>query len=539
MLRPVFFAKYNARFQRAKQNFWASGGIGRRAGFRIQYRKVCGFDSRLAHHIESQNSMSDKENQDSPEETTAVATVEEDVEEANVPEDESLKFVEDPTFEVDYKGDCAYEVKTVVPAANIKHRMSEMYDELEEEAQLPGFRRGKAPRALVERKLSKAVRNEVTEKLVGAAFQKLIKDEELHPLSVPAIEGLDGAPERTQDDPLTFTFKFEVAPRCTLGEYKGLSAERPVLSIADEDVNEALDSMRERYAMYETVESAAKDGDQVVVDFKGEIDGEAFAGGAAESYPYIVGSGRFFKEFEEVLVGSQATDELKCQVPFPADYSQPTLAGKTADFTITVHEVKRKALPEIDDAFATEAGFESEADMREKVRADLRAGADAQSTRVVESRLLDQVIEKATFELPKTLVAESAHTYFEQEMRRLMSLRTPIAELNEREEAIRAEALENAIREIKKFVAINEIGRVEECHVTEEDFDKEASAITERSGMDMDVVRRFLSQSDQRDEYASRIFRQKALAVLTSDAKITDKEVSRERLEEEDEAAES
>jgi len=236
-------------------------------------------------------------------------------------DEEELQFAEEPQFEVEYKGDCAYAVKCSIAAVNEKAQAAEMLDELQDEAQLPGFRRGRAPRRLIENKFSKIVRGEAAQKLVSAAFKKLIATQALKPIHLPDIDGLEKLKERAPEAPIECTFKFEVMPRCELGQYRGIEVERPVLKVTDADVGRVLDSMRDRFAVYEASKKAAAEGDQVIIDFKGLIEGKEFAGGSAENYPYILGSKRFFAQFEEVLKGAKTGAELSCDVPFPADYS--------------------------------------------------------------------------------------------------------------------------------------------------------------------------------------------------------------------------
>ncbi|HQH70425.1 MAG TPA: trigger factor, partial [Candidatus Hydrogenedentes bacterium] len=204
--------------------------------------------------------------------------------------EEEEDFVEDPKFEVDYKGDCAYEVKVSIPPANRSHKSAEMIDELKKEAEVPGFRPGRAPRKLIEKKFGKIVKGEVDAKLVSAAFQRLIKVEDLRPLGMPEIDGLEDKKERADDEPLDFTFKFEVAPRVELGAYKGVSVERPVIKVADKDVKEAVDGLRSRYSVFETLKRGkAAEGDQVIIDFKGTVDGVEFAGGQARDFTITLG----------------------------------------------------------------------------------------------------------------------------------------------------------------------------------------------------------------------------------------------------------
>lgn len=447
-------------------------------------------------------------------------------------EEEKEFFVEPPQFDIDYKGECAYEVKVTVPPANQSKQAEEMFQELKSEAEVPGFRRGKAPRRLLEKKFAKAVRGEVAGKVVNAAFEKLIKDHELRPIAMPEIEGLEDADEHPDDQPLSFTLKFEVAPRVELGKYRGIEVERPVVTVDDDDMKETLDTMRERYAMYETVEKGkAQEGDQVVIDFEGKIDGEAFDGGKASNYPYILGSQRFFPEFEKVLKGAKTGDELSCNITFPEDYFNQILRGKDAVFSIKVNEIKRKALPALDDEFAKQLGYESADDLKAKVKDQLQAGATERSNQIAQARLLEEVVNASTFEMPKSMLENASREYFEEEVRHLMSHRVPASELREREDELRAKAAKDAEMDIKKMVALAEIGEAEGIEVTDEDFDVEAEMLGQRYGVSKDAVFQFLQQKEERNTVEDRIFRAKTLKHLMSLAKITDKEVPRDELE--------
>jgi len=453
-------------------------------------------------------------------------------------DEEEVKFVEDPIFTIDYKGDCAYEVKVSVPAANKQKQADEMYDELRHEAEVPGFRRGKVPRRIVEKRFAKAVRSEVDAKLVSAAFRKLIKDEDFKPIRFPDIEGLEDDKKRASDEALEFTLKFEVAPKVELGKYRGIKVERPVVSVDDKDVDEALDEMRGRYATFETLEKGkAADGDQVVIDFNGLIDGEQFPGGAAENYPYILGTKRFFPEFEKKLLGSKAGDELTCKVTLPKDSPNEDLRGKKATFTINVKELKRRNLPELNDEFAKQVGAESIDALRELVVSQLRENSSQTSERIARSNALDAVVKKSKYEIPKLLIENVARSHYEEEVRRLVQMRVPVDQIESRMEEIRKGAEESAIDEIKRTVTLSEIGSAEGIEVTDEDFESEATTIALQTGMDSDTVSQYISEeADRRSMYEGRIFRAKAMNVIMEHATIADKEVPRDEIEEADQA---
>lgn len=480
--------------------------------------------------------MADKENEDKEarepakgadpdEEAAATATAEEDA-------DEEVVLVEDPAFEIDYKGDCAYEVKVTVPPANEQKQTEKMFDELKEEAEVPGFRRGRAPRKLIERKFAKIVRTEVQTKLVNAAFKKLAKDNDLKPYAPPEVEGLEESAKHVDEGPLTFTLKFEVLPRVELGEHKGVEVERPVLTVGDEEIDEAVEGVRSRYAVYETLkEGVAAEGDQVIMDFKGTVDGREFEGGSAENYPYILGTKRFFPEFEQTLLGCSPGDALSCNVTLPEDSPNEALRGKTAEFAIAVKEVKRRVVPELTDEFAKQAGYDNCEAMREKIAERLRSSVAAESNGIAGAHALRAIIDKSKIEIPKSLVDAVADDLHENEVRRLLAARVPVSEIQERADELRKRAQDLAVVQIQRMLVLNEICEAEGIEATEEDFEREAEELSQRTGVAADMVAKYLEREEQRGRSETRIIHDKALAAVLEHANITDVEASQEELE--------
>lgn len=447
-------------------------------------------------------------------------------------EESELKFAEDPTFEVDYKGDCAYEVKVTVPKANEVEQADKMFDELKNEAEVPGFRRGRAPRRLIERKFSKAVKGEVEGKLVSASFQKLIKDQDLHPIALPDVDGLDGEEERPDDAPLSFTFKFEVAPRVELGKYRGIEIERPVLKVEESDIESAIEEIRSRYAAFESIEDGkAEDGDQVVISFKGAVDGQEFPGGTANKYPYILGTKRFFPEFEDVLKGAKVGDEVTCTVKLPDNNPKEELRGKDAEFTINVMEIKRRSVPELDDEFAKKAGYEGVDDLRAKVTENLQGMAENQSNMVAEARAIAAIIKGSTFEIPKSMIENVSQDIYQDEFRQLLQMRVPLAQIQENDEEMKERSKVSAVNEIKRLTILSEVAEAEGIEVTDDDFMEEMGALAGRAGTSVEAVLDFMAEGDRRTSQENRIYRAKAMKAIMDNAKITDKEVSRDELE--------
>ena len=454
-------------------------------------------------------------------------------------EEKEFEFVEDPVFDVDYKGDCAYEVKVTVPLANEAKLRQDLFEELRKEAEVPGFRRGRAPRKLIERKFAKAVRGDVELKLVSAAFKKLVKVKDLAPFGPPDIEGLEKEKEaeRKEGDPLVFTLKFEVRPRVELGKYRGIEVERPVFKVEDKDIDETIGNIRARFGVYETVEDVeAGDGDQVVIDFKGAIAGEEFPGGAANDYPYILGTKRFFPEFEQALLGAKPGQTIHCEVHFPDDYSAQHVRGKVADFEIRVKELKRRNIPELTDEFAKQASYETVEDMRGKVAERLRATASNEGNSIAEERALKTIIESSTFEIPKSLIEKIAHGIVEDRVQELMRARVSAADIEQRMPEIQTDAEHSATKSIKSWTALQEIAEAEGIEVTDEDFEQEAQAISQRSGATLEAAAQYLGEEERRDRYVMRFLQAKTLRAVMGHATIVDKELTPEEFRKEVEA---
>jgi trigger factor len=306
-----------------------------------------------------------------------------------------------------------------------------------------------------------------------------------------------------------------------------------VVNIDEQDIEEALADVLERYATYEPVgdDEKAQDGDQVIIDFKGTIDGEEFSGGSAENYPYILGSGRFFPEFEKALKGAQVGKKKKPKVTFPEDYFAEEVRGKEAQFTITINEIKRKKLPELTDDFAKELGFESAVDMRAKTEENLREHSENRSRQIAESRALDAVVEASTYEIPASLIASVSQEQRNLRIQQLIQARISPERMREMTENLEAESREAAIQNIKRLVALNEIAEAEGVEITDEDFEKEAAAMAKSVGAEVELVAQYLAQGEQRGATLDRIYRAKTLAVIMDNAKVTDKVLTREEME--------
>ena len=339
---------------------------------------------------------------------------------------------------------------------------------------LPGFRKGKAPPSLIVQRVGRAeVLQQAVRDSLPEWYEQALVDSGVSPIGNPEIE-LTEVPEG-EGDPLKFQFEVGVRPPAKLGEYKGLEVGRPDSEVPDDAVDRELDRLRENFARLETVDRPAKQGDYVLIDFEGSIDGKAFEGGIARDELLELGSGRLIEGFESQLEGASGGEERELQITFPDDYRAEELAGKDATFAVTLKEVREKEMPELDDEFAANAGgFDTLDELRDDIREKL---AEAASQRIeADFRLaaVDAVVDASTVEVPAEILDARATERWERVERQIQAQgMDPAAYLQmqgkSREEIIE-ESKPDAERELMREAVLETIADAEEIEVSEEEM---------------------------------------------------------------------
>ncbi|MGI6138826.1 MAG: trigger factor [Candidatus Hydrogenedentales bacterium] len=424
------------------------------------------------------------------------AITDESVEE--IGEDE-FEWTEEPIFEIENKEACMCEVKVTIPAANLKNTLDTVYDEFNNDVQVPGFRRGKAPRKLLERRLGKFAKSTVVERLADAASRKLQRDHKLHPISDVDVEGLEEPEEIVETEDLVYTLSFEVAGSCELADYTQFVLEPQEVEVTDEQLDASVEQLRMRLGRFEPLtEGEAQDGDQVIIDFNGTIDGEAFEGNSAENYPYILGSGRFHENMEKALSGAVVDGELEAEVPFDADYNIKALAGKTALFKIKVNEIKRRVLPELDDEFAKKIGYDTMDALKESIKNDLVKSSENMVRESLRQEMLKKIVDESSFELPKNTLAKMADARYNEKANELTSQHVSSETIEEQQEQIKAEAEEEMTFYMKTSYAIDAAAKKESITISEEDVDSYLRDMNSGGGEEMFQLlkARFLSEEN-------------------------------------------
>ncbi|WP_258360955.1 trigger factor [Moorella sulfitireducens (nom. illeg.)] len=363
-----------------------------------------------------------------------------------------------------------------VEAPRVEKALDQAYRRLVKQVNIPGFRKGKAPRFILERYIGKEpIYNEAAEIVIPKAYEEAVTEHQLEPIDHPEVELV----KVEEGEPLVFKARVEVKPEVLLGNYKGLEVERPEVKVTEEDIDAYLKNLQERYATIKNIEEEpAAAGDIVVIDFKGTVDGEAYPGLEGNNYPLELGSGTFVPGFEEQLVGARLNEERTVTVSFPADYYQEDLAGKEAVFQVTIRGIKRKELAPLDDEFAKDV---SECETLAELRQDIRRRLEERRRQEIEAAVRQAVVEKATaaatVDLPEIMVKRRIESRIRELERNLHARKITLEEFlnssGKTMDDLEKEFRPGAERDVKTELVLEAIARAENIAATEEEVEAE------------------------------------------------------------------
>ncbi|HWM62814.1 MAG TPA: trigger factor [Solirubrobacterales bacterium] len=365
-------------------------------------------------------------------------------------------------------------VEVEVPAADVDRSVEHAAEALAREMKVPGFRKGKAPASLAIQRLGYGtVLQEAIQHALPEWYERALLDSGIAPIGDPSVEIVSG-PE-SEGEPLVFKFEIGVRPEAKLGEYRGLEVGRPEAEAPGEIVDREVERMREAFARLEPVERSAAEGDALLIDFEGLVDGSAFEGGTATDYLLELGSNQLIEGFEEQLSGASAGETRQVEVSFPADYRAEQLAGADAVFKVAVKEVREKVLPELDDDFASDASeFETLEELRADIGERLSKALDERAEQDFRIAAIDAAAEAATVPLPEDLATARAMERWGRVERQLAAQgMNPDAYLQmqgKTREEIVDESRPDAERELKREAVLAAIAEAEEIEVSEEEL---------------------------------------------------------------------
>lgn len=362
---------------------------------------------------------------------------------------------------------------------------------------IPGFRKGKAPRKIVEKMYGADIFNEdALEIICPDAFEKAIEEEKIEAVGKPRVEDFTVSDDRA----LTVVFHTAVYPEVTLGEYKGLGAVKNFAQVTEEEVVKELEELRKRNARIVSVEREAQDGDTVVIDFKGFVDDEAFEGGEAEMHSLTLGSGSFIPGFEEQLVGVKADDELDVNVKFPEEYTDD-LKGKDAVFEVKVHEVKENILPELDDEFARDVSeFDTIEEYKKSIEDKINKEREETAVKNFKAELLENAVKNMQVEVPEEMVEEQAdkmaHDFYYNLSSQGVDPDEYLKMMGMDLGTFRSMNRRSAESTVKRQLLLRAVYEAEDIQVTDEDREEQYKKLAENYKMDEEKVRTLVQVED-------------------------------------------
>ncbi len=386
---------------------------------------------------------------------------------------------------------------------------------------VPGFRKGKAPKHIIEKMYGKGVfYDEALNDIVPKAYEDAMKDQSFNIVSQPEFDVSE-----IGDEGVTFTAKFYVKPEVEIADYAGIAVTKTVREATDDEVNAELESTQKRNSrQIEITDRAAQDGDITVIDFDGYVDDKPFDGGKAEKYNLTLGSGSFIPGFEEQIVGKSIGDEFDVNVTFPTDYHAAELAGKPAVFKVKLHEIKFNELPALDDEFAKDV---SEFDTLDEYIADVKAKINeryaAQANSEVEEQLISALIEKLNAEIPEPMIVTETENFVRDFDNRLrmqgLDLNTYFKYTGLDLDAMRKQMRPQAERQVKTRLALEKIAELENIVPTEADINEEYEGIAKAYNLELDKVKEMVDEKMVKEDVAVK----KAVDFVKEKAVVTEK----------------
>lgn len=414
-------------------------------------------------------------------------------------------------------------LKITLPAEEVNKGFKKAVAKIAGQVNIPGFRKGKAPRNIIEMHYGKeAVKQEAFELVANQCYTEALEQEKLIPVSDPKVE--DSVFEENKD--MELTIKVTLKPEVKLGDYKELHVEKEAVEVTDEAVEEQVQGLRSRHAkMVEAEEGAViEKGDFAIVDFAGTVDGEPFSGGEGKGYPLEVGSNSFIPGFEDQLVGLKKGDSTDVDVTFPEEYFVKELAGKQAIFKVNVQDVKRKELPELTDEYvAANSDCKTVEELRASYKERMQKAAENNSQIAYEKALIDLAVANAEFEVPEIMI-EDRVTQMIDEMRMSLEARKLTLEQYMQYSGIDMKQLRErqhdaAVENVKTDLVLDAIAKAENIQVSMEDVDSELSAIASQHGATLEDVKKIIKSNGTMGLLLANILRRKAAHVIIDSAK--------------------
>jgi len=408
-----------------------------------------------------------------------------------------------------------------VEAEEVAKAYEKAYKKIAQKVVVPGFRKGKAPRVLVEKQVGpEYILEEALDELLQDSYVKAINETAVVPVDRPEVSLVSYG----VNEPLVYKAVVDVKPEVELGQYTELEVSKLPVEVTDEEVEKELNYLQNRYAKLITVEDGeAQPGDTVVIDFTGKVDGELLEGGSASDYRLELGSKVFIPGFEEQIVGMKPGETRDINVNFPEDYHKEDIAGKPAVFTVTLKEIKRKEVAPIDDEFAKDVSeFNTLAELKEDLKKKIAEAKENTAREKLEADVVEKAVDNATVEIPESMIKQEVEHiihHFEEELKyRRLTLDQYLSYQQKSLEELKEELKPRAERNVKTELVLEAIAKKEGITATDEELEKELIKISELYHQPVEEIKKLFAQ--QMDDIAYSIIRRKTIAYLVDNAKV-------------------
>ncbi len=409
-----------------------------------------------------------------------------------------------------------------VSAEDFKAAIKKAFNKNKNRFAIPGFRKGKAPQAMIEKMYGEGVFYEdAADEAINASYAEAMKESGLDIVSRPEVT----IEKIGKDEPFVYSALVAVKPEVTLGQYKGVEVEKADASVSAEDVEAELKKVQEQNARLLTVEDrGVEDGDQTVIDFEGFVDGKGFEGGKAEDYPLTIGSHSFIDTFEEQLIGKKIGEECEVNVTFPTEYHAADLAGKPATFKVTVKEIKVKELPELNDEFASEVSeFDTLDEYKKDVEKKLVEKKEIEANSKNEDAVVAKVVENATMEIPEPMIESQVQNMINDYARRMQSQGLSLDQYMKFTgmtlKDLQDQTKPQAETRIRTRLTLEAVVKAENIQVTDEEVEKELQEMADAYKMELEKVKSFMGENELA-QIKEDLAVQKAVDLLVKEAKL-------------------
>ncbi len=424
------------------------------------------------------------------------------------------------------------ELSVELPVESYEKAFEEEYNKVAPTVQIKGFRKGKAPKKEVLKHYGHKINVNALEKLINASVFEALQRENINPLGQPQVKDVNFE----EGEPITFKVIVDVYPEFEITKYKDFEFEKEIEKLDENDVEKALEQLQEKNTSFEPAEDDAElqEGDMAVMDFEGRIDGELFEGGSAKGHQIVIGTNTFIEGFEDGMIGMKAGEVRDIKVTFPENYHEPKYAGKDAVFTVTLQEIKKKNVPELNDDFAKDVDEDCKTleDLKQKLKDDLTEELNFMAKERLFDKILNKLIEENPFDIPEPMIMDQAYRLAEQTLKQYQYMYgLPPEQMGLSVEKVAETMKDRAKTQIKSALILNKIADIEKIKVSKKDVDNKIKEYTKKMKKEFEEYKKELEQQNSISNIKNNVLTDKIYDFLTENNKINEKYLTREEME--------